>query len=389
LRALAVARSGSPRPASAGRRHVLQLIETGGPGGAERVLVSLTAALQAEPGYRASAGILKSGWLADELARRSLAVHRFALRQPLDLGLVRALTRHFRQEKVDLVHAHEFTMNVYGSAAAWLDRVPMIATVHGRGYYAAANRRLLALGLAARTGAILVAVSSDIQAFLRARLGLERVRVVPNGIDLERPAGGDRERGRRMIGVGTEAIVIGTVGNLYPVKGHRVLVQAVARLGSDVHLAIAGRGAEEAGLRSLAAELGIAPRVHLLGYREDTPDLLAASDIYALSSLYEGQSLALIEAMAAGLPIAATHVGGNPEVLGQADRDGLLVPPSDPAALAAALARLAGDRALRAQLGAAARARARTEFSLTTMVGRYRALYDEVLAGRRPRSAAR
>jgi glycosyltransferase involved in cell wall biosynthesis len=192
-----------------------------------------------------------------------------------------------------------------------------------------------------------------------------------------------------MFGVGTEAIVIGTVGNLYPVKGHRVLVQAVARLGSDVHLAIAGRGAEEAGLRSLAAELGIAPRVHLLGYREDTPDLLAASDIYALSSLYEGQSLALIEAMAAGLPIAATHVGGNPEVLGQADRDGLLVPPSDPAALAAALARLAGDRALRAQLGAAARARARTEFSLTTMVGRYRALYDEVLAGRRPRSAAR
>jgi glycosyltransferase involved in cell wall biosynthesis len=353
------------------------------------VLVSLTAALAGEPDYRASAGILKSGWLADELARRDLRVERFRLRAPLDPRLVLELARHFRQAAVDLVHAHEFTMNVYGAAAGFIARVPVIATVHGRGYYAAKARRLTALGLAARSGAILVAVSTDIQAFLRTRLGLDHVRVVPNGIDLERPARGDRERGRRAIGVGPEAIVVGNVGNLYPVKGHRALVAALAELDPNVHLAIAGRGAEEAGLRSLAGDLGIAARVHLLGYREDTPDLLAASDIYALPSLYEGQSLALIEAMAAGLPVVATEVGGNPEVLGRSEVEGLFVPPSDPAALARALARMAADRALRARLGAAARARARSEFSLDAMLGRYRALYDEVLAGRPLRGAQR
>jgi glycosyltransferase involved in cell wall biosynthesis len=353
------------------------------------VLVSLTAALAACPGYRASAGILKSGFVADELARRALAVHRFELRHPLDPRFVIALARHLRRERVDLVHAHEFTMNVYGAAAAWLCRVPAIATVHGRGYYTLARRRLAALQLVARSGAILVAVSSDIRDFLQSTLGLDRVRVVPNGIDLARPAGGDRERGRRAIGVGPDATVIGTVGNLYPVKGHRVLLAAAARLGPEVHVAIAGRGGEEAALRELALELGIASRVHLLGYREDTPDLLAASDIYALPSLSEGQSLALIEAMAAGLPIVATAVGGNPEVLGRPEEEGLFVPPSHPAALAAALARLGADHSLRARLGAAAQARARAEFSLEAMLGRYRALYGELLAGRPERGAGR
>jgi glycosyltransferase involved in cell wall biosynthesis len=362
----------------------LQLIETGGPGGAERVLVSLTAALTTEPGFRASAGLLKAGWVADELARRALPAAQFRIRRALDPHLVWALARHLRRAEVDLVHAHEFTMNVYGAAAAWLARVPVIATVHGRGYYAEARRRLLALRLAARSGAVVVAVSSDIQQFLESEVGIPRVRLVPNGIDLARPASGDRDRGRRAIGIGREPLLIGTIGNLYPVKGHRVLLAALRELGPEVHVAIAGRGNEEGALRAQAAELGIAERVHFLGYRDDTPDLLAACDIYALPSLFEGQSLALIEAMGARLPIVATQVGGNPEVLGPKDVTGLFVPAGDPQALAVELRRLAGDPGLRGRLGEAALARAKSEFSLAAMLGRYRALYAEVL-GHRPR----
>ncbi|HWN82076.1 MAG TPA: glycosyltransferase [Candidatus Udaeobacter sp.] len=371
----------APRPARP--RHVLQLIETGGPGGAERVLVSLTAALAAEPGFRASAGLLKAGYVADELARRGLPQTQFRIRRALDPGLVMALARHLRQAEVDLVHAHEFTMNVYGAAAAWMARVPAILTVHGRGYYAEAGRRLLALRLAARSGAIVVAVSSDIQRFLGSEVGIPGVRLVPNGIDLARPASGDRARGRQALGIGPEAIVIGNIGNLYPVKGHRVLLAALAELGPEVHVAIAGRGKEAEPLRALAAELGIAARVHFLGYRDDTPDLLAAWDIYALPSLFEGQSLALIEAMAARLPIVATAVGGNPEVLGPKEVTGLYAPPEDPTALAAELRRLIADPALRARLGAAALERARTEFSLAAMLERYRALYAAALARKR------
>lgn len=379
--------------AAARRRHVLQLIETGGPGGAERVLVNLTQRLAADPVYRSTVGLLKPGWLESELVSRGLEIHRFRLRRPLDPVLLLGLARHLRRSGVDLVHAHEFTMNVYGAAAGRLAGVPVIATVHGRGYYAEARRRVVALRWAVRFGATLVAVSSDIRRFLSDSLRCGPVRLIPNGIDLARVAGGDRARGRAALALETEALVVGTVGNLYPVKGHRVLLEAAARLGRPrVHIVIAGRGNEEAALRRVAAELGISDRVHLLGYREDVPDLIAAFDIYALPSFSEGQSLSLIEAMAAGRPVVATAVGGNPEVLGMEEEfratgpaapatgaHGVLVPPGDPESLAAALDRLLADPALARRLGEAARARARREFSLEAMMDRYRALYAELL----------
>ncbi len=365
--------------------HVLHLIETGGPGGAERVLTSLSLALGATGEFRSAVGLLKDGWVAAELRRNGQTPVLFRLRRPLDPALLWALVRHLRQANVDLVHAHEFTMNVYGGVAAAIAGVPAVGTVHGRGYYAEAGRRIAALKLAVRLGLVPVAVSSDIQRFLADTLGLAGVRLIPNGIDVERPASGDRARGRAALGLPPGAPAIGAVGNLYPVKGHAILLRAAASLPVPVHVVIAGRGEEDAALRREAAGLGIGDRLHLLGFRDDVPDLLAAFDIYALPSFSEGQSLALIEAMAAARPIVATAVGGNPELLGAGEPTGLLVPPGDPAALAAALGRLLADPGGAAQLGAAARERARAEFSLAVMLGRYRALYAERLAGRRGR----
>jgi glycosyltransferase involved in cell wall biosynthesis/predicted ATP-grasp superfamily ATP-dependent carboligase len=372
------------RPVTADRPLVLQLIETGGPGGAERVLVNLAASLDASADYRCAAGLLKEGWVSSELRGLGIETHLFRLRRPLDPRLVLALARYMRQAGVDLVHTHEFTMNVYGIVAAALARVPAVATVHGRGYFAEAGRRVAALKFAAHVGGALVAVSKDIQRFLSGELGFRAVHLIPNGVDMNRLAGGDRARGRAAIGVPDPIPVVGTVGNLYPVKGHRVLLSALARLESSppAHLVIAGRGGEEDTLREQSRELGIADRVHLLGYREDVPDLLAAFDIYALPSFSEGQSLALIEAMAAGLPVVATAVGGNPEILGESGISGILVPPRDPEALAESLARLlAGPEAGR-RMGEAARTRARAEFSLEMMIERYRSLYGELLGAR-------
>jgi len=364
---------------------VLHLIETGGPGGAERVLTSLSLALGATGEFRSAVGLLKDGWVAQELRRSGETPVLFQLRRPLDPALLWALVRHLRQAQVDLVHAHEFTMNVYGGVAAALAGVPAVGTVHGRGYYADAGRRIAALKLAARLGLVLVAVSSDIQHFLADTIGLAGVRLIPNGIDVERPASGDRARGRAALGLAPATPVIGAIGNLYPVKGHAILLRAVANLSVPAHIVIAGRGEEEEALRREAAALGLGDRLHLLGFRDDVPDLLAAFDIYALPSFSEGQSLALIEAMAAGRPIVATAVGGNPELLDAGAPTGLLVPPGEPAALAAALGGLLADPAAAERLGAAARARARAEFSLAVMLGRYRALYAERLAARRGR----
>ncbi len=378
----------SPGAASS-RFHLLQLIETGGPGGAERVLTSLALTLAAGGEYDCQVGLLKEGWIARELRAHGREPVLFALRHPLDAGLLWGLVRHIKRSRVDLVHAHEFTMNVYGGVAAAIAGVPGLATVHGRGYYAQAGRRIAALKLAARLGCTLVAVSADIQRFLMAELGFGPVRVVPNGIDVDRPARGDRDRGRALLGLPSHVPVIGAVGNLYPVKGHRVLLAAASRLEQPVHIAIAGRGDEEEALVEEARVLGLANRLHLLGFREDVPDLLAAFDIYASPSFSEGQSLALIEAMAAGLPIVATDVGGNSELLGEPEPTGVLVPSGDADALAKALARFLAAPALARDLGAAARTRARTEFSLEAMVRRYTALYAELLTGRRSRTASR
>ena len=268
-------------------------------------------------------------------------------------------------------------MNLYGTLAGRLAGVPVVATVHGKNYYAEAGRRIAAMRLLPRLGASVVAVSNDIRDYLERELGVHPVRVIPNGIDVARYAGRDRAAARRALGIDPAARVIGAVGNLYAVKGHAVLLEAVAALRDPrLQVVIAGRGAEEEALRRHAQALGLGERLHLLGFREDVPLLLAAFDIYALPSFSEGQSLALIEAMAAGLPIVASRVGGNPELIADGEH-GLLAPPGDAPGLAAALRRLVAAPELARALGAAAAARARLEFSLEAMVRRYRMLYAE------------
>ena len=202
--------------------------------------------------------------------------------------------------------------------------------------------------------------------------------VVPNGI--VPPASGSRDAIRRELHLSEDELLIVAVGNLYPVKGHAVLIRALASLGDAGlprwRLALAGRGSEAEPLAKLAAEQGLEQRVHLLGFRADVPDILAAADVWAMPSLSEGLPLALLEAMFAGKAIAASTVGGIPEAV-TSEEHGLLVPPQDAAALAGALGRLLRCPDLRAKLGAAARRRAVEEFSVTHMTDLYERLYGE------------
>jgi glycosyltransferase involved in cell wall biosynthesis len=206
-----------------------------------------------------------------------------------------------------------------------------------------------------------------------------RIEVVANGVPRR---GGSRERLRRELGIGDLDVLVVAVGNLYPVKGHEVLLRALAGMKADPtwRLAIAGRGEEDARLRALAEASGCAGRVHLLGYRADIPDILAAADIFAMPSLSEGLPLALIEAMFAARAIVASTVGGIPDAIGDG-REGLLVPPGDATALGTSLQRLVASAALRASLGAAAQRRAESEFTTARMADQYEDLYRSLLAG--------
>jgi len=254
-----------------------------------------------------------------------------------------------------------------------------VITMHGGRYYAGRFRRRLALRLALGLSDRMVAVSHRLAADLRRelRVAASRISVLPNGVRAERaqPAA---VRGE--LGLDPNDRLLLSVGNLYPVKGHLHLVDALGVLGGRhgaVHLAIAGRGDLADSLQARAHELGLGARVHLLGLRSDIPALLAAADAFVLPSLSEGLPLALLEAMFAGRPIVASEVGEVGAALGDGDA-GLLVPAGDSKALAAALGEVLGDPARARELGERAARRAAAEYDVSQMVRRYAAVYDEV-----------
>ena len=181
---------------------------------------------------------------------------------------------------------------------------------------------------------------------------------------------------RRALGIPADAPLLGTVSRLVPVKGLIHLVAAIPeilRRCPRAHLALAGDGEERELLAAQAAALSVADRVHFLGFRDDVPAVIGALDLFVLPSLNEGLGKVLVAAMALGVPIVATKVGGVPEVV-EDGRQGLLVPPADPAALAKAAITLLEDRAAAAAMGAAGRARAE-RFSADVMLARLAALY--------------
>ena len=380
----------SPLIPAQGPLRVALLLESDGPGGAETMLLNLADELRRRGHEVLPIGPAgRAGWLGDRFRERGFAPESYVLHRAIDPACLRQITAMLRSHRIQVAHSHEFGMAVYGAVAARRAGARHIITMHGGRYYAEQRRRRLALRWAARRSDALVAVSRATAADLRAtlRLGDEAVRVVLNGIPFR---SGSRAAVRSELALRDDELLLVSVGNLYPVKGHAVLLRALGQLRRSGaldavpwRLALAGRGEEEARLRALVRDEGLAERVTLLGYREDVPDILAAADLFVMPSLMEGLPLALVEAMAAGLPVVVSDVGGIPEVAKQGS-EAILVPPGDPAGLAEGLATLMRDPLARACMGAAARARARRDFSVSTMCEAYERLYRGAAAPRSP-----
>ncbi len=368
----------APRGANRGRCIAL-LLESDGPGGAEYMLLHLAEELRRRGHDVLPVGPAdRSGWLGERLRERGFQPATFRLRGPLDLRCLIGLVRLFRRRGVEVVHSHEFALAVYGAAAARIAGATHVITMHGGRYWAGRWRRRAVLRWAFRRSSGVVAVSRATRTDLVRTLGLgtDRIEVIPNGTP---PRAGRGEAVRGELGVEPDEPLVVAVGNLYPVKGHAVLLNALGRLRrSDPELswtlAVAGRGEEEDRLRDRAEEWGIGDRVHFLGFRDDVGDLLAAAQVYAMPSLSEGLPLALLEAMHAGTAIVASGVGGIPEAV-TAGREAFLVPPGDDEAMAAGLRAVLGDPGLRRRLSAAARVRARERFSVGVMTDAYERLY--------------
>jgi glycosyltransferase involved in cell wall biosynthesis len=366
---------------------VLQLIETGGPGGAERMLLDLSQHL-GQIGFNVRVGLLKSGWLETQVAARGLACVPVRADGAGDLGIIAGLLDAVRTHRADLMHAHEFYMAAVGAAVSRLAGIPLVVTVHGKNYYPDKRRRRLLYRAIAAQAASVVTVSRDLAKFFCRETGTpgSRVDVVYNGIDVEALSAVARDRSLvTSAGIPPTATLVGAVGNLYPVKGHTYLLRAMAKVAQarpDAHLVVLGRGSLHDALLSEASTLGIADHVHLLGHREDVPRWLAAFDVFVLSSLSEGLPLSLLEAMGAARPPVVTSVGGMPEVVQEAV-SGFVVPPAAPEPLADRILSLLENGVLASTMGEAARARIRDAFSVEQMTRNYGAIYDAALHGRR------
>ena len=311
-----------------------------------------------------------------------------------DMRTLWTLIRLFRHERPAVVHTHTSKAGVLGRIAAWIAKVPTVVhTPHGHVFYGHFGpcRSWLFLQiervLSAITHRLIALTEAERQDHLDRFVGKpDRFVVVPSGIDRER-FGRARAHGKQQpdwFGCPPDALVVGSVGWLTDIKGHEFLITAVAKLKQDfpaLHLVIVGSGDRHDALLQQAELCGLRDAVHLLGHRDDVVACLAGMDLFVLPSLNEGMGRALIEAMAAGLPVIASRVGGIPSVITH-ERTGLLVPPGDAGALAEALRRLLDRPEWASQLGVAASRSVDSRYGSVSMVHAIESIFAEALSVR-------
>lgn len=374
-----------PRPVRV--LHLIACLGLGGrTGGTEYGIIKLVNGLDAREIASSVCSTIDADPAFVALLGDSVGYFQCGKRAGNDVRLVPRLCRVMRAVRPDIVHTHAWGTLVEGLVAARLCRVPILihgehGTVQDKPYQLRVQRWAWA-----RATQVL-SVSSRLADTLARTVGFprERIAVIRNGVDLTRFSPARRAGGRAALALEEADVAIGTVGRLVAVKDHATFVGAlavVAREGLSFRAFIAGDGPLRADLEALIARLGLASRVTLLGHRADVEHVLAGLDVFVLSSVSEGLSNTIQEALCSGVPVVATHVGGADELVDEGTT-GLLVPKQDAEAMGRALVTLVRDPAARRRFAAAAAERAAREFGFDAMARGYRDLYVRLSRERR------
>jgi glycosyltransferase involved in cell wall biosynthesis len=320
----------------------------------------------------------------DEAGVRYLGLGR---RTSTDLHHWLALRGILRRERVDVLHAHMFGSNVWGTVIGRLARVPVIvAHEHTWSFEGRPLRRFVDREVIGRGSTAFIAVSRDDQRKMIEIEGVDADKIlhVPNGIAPPPPPTGADVRAE--LGIPAGVPLIGTVSVLRPQKALDVFIRASAELlreDRELRVLLAGDGPLKGELTDLVNELGVQDRLLMLGYRSDAADVMATLDVAVSSSAFEGSPLAVMEYMESARSIVATRVGGVPDLI-EDGVHGLLVDPGDQPGLTAAIRRMLADPEAARRMGEAARERRRHEFTVDLMVRRFEALYERLVGGAGP-----
>lgn len=363
-------------------RHVVHLVSSLGVGGQEMVILQLVRHTDRSRFAPRVLCLHERGALADQVEALGVPVEVIGGPGVGAGAMLRRLVRRLRALAPDVLHTHNPAPHQFGSLARMLARIPVLVhTKHGRNYFTSTSQQMWTR-VAGRLSDLVVPVSADAAEVARDGdwVPAGRIRVIRNGVDpgpVPAPRAGEP---RRLI----------HVARLNEIKDQATLLRAMVLVHAthpDVTLDVIGDGDWGDRVRRLATDLGLDGCVRFHGMRDDVPAWLRRADLFVLSSESEGISITLLEAMAAGLPIVATDVGGNREVV-VAGETGLLVPAKDPPAMAAAITALLDEPARALAMGAAGRRRVEAEFALELTVRAYEAAYDELLARRGGRTLA-
>jgi glycosyltransferase involved in cell wall biosynthesis len=370
------------------RPRVLHLITSFEIGGTERQAVELLKRLDRDRFDVLLAVLRNEGSFYREIEMLFPDVPEFPLTSFCNANAVKQLARLRRlmaREKIDILHAHDFYSSFIGAAAARLAGVRVIASQR---HLKLSDRRVHEVGtrmihrLAHRVLVNSQAIRDRI--IEQGSAPPRKINVIRNGVlgaSASRAQAQDEIRSE--LGINADAKLIGMVARMQPVKGHRFFIDAAAnvlREQTNAHFVLVGDGPLRSEILDQVERLGIADRVHLLGDRADVAQLVSGFDLLVLASLHEGSPNAVMEAMAAGVPVVATAVGGTKELITDGET-GYLAPPADPAALADRIVFALNDADNRAELTSAARRRINTDYGMDRMVGSVERLYDELMKG--------
>lgn len=361
---------------------VMHIVLSLGVGGAEKLVYDMISEVNAAEVYPVVCCLNMLGPLAEELKIRGYKVYHLNRSPGIDLGLITRLRKVIKKERIDVIHAHQYTPYFYGVLASlFLENIRIIMTEHGRLYPERQKwKRYLFNPLLAKKTDHIVSVSGDTRSAMvkydnfpehKISVIFNGVRFGTNGINVNISAK------RKSLCLDDDSLVVGTAARLDEIKNFPMMLRAfkivLARM-PDTYLLIAGKGPKEQELKDLSVSLDIGERVMFIGLRYDLAEIYKLYDIFVLSSFTEGISITLLEAMAEGIPAVVTAVGGNPEVVVEG-ATGYMVPQGDEQAMASRIVELLQDPGKRAFLGMNGADRVQKHFSFDNMLSRYLQLY--------------
>jgi glycosyltransferase involved in cell wall biosynthesis len=370
---------------------VLEMIDKSSLGGGQIHLLTLCRGLD-KTRIEASVCARGGGPLEEEIRREGIRFLPVSFGKKTGWKSAGEIARVLAIEKFDIVHTHGGVAGFFGRRAAGKAGTPVIIhTLHGIHYLHYRNPMLKYLHIllerhfSRKTDAVVFVSDADFAAGRRFRLSAgAKMRLIKNGIEVPPPPTADSKRAQEewRTKLGLVPPVVGTVARLHRQKGVEYMLRAapeILRHRPEAKIVIIGGGPLEKALRLKAAEMGLDRRVQLLGERTDARTILDLFDVFVLPSLWEGLSLALLEAAARGKPIIATDIDGTREVIRNGET-GILVPPKDPAKLSEAVLRVLGDPGLAAKIGESARREIPALFSLPEMIAKTERMYLELAA---------